>query len=129
MMTLHSGHSGRSTSRNVRPVAADYNLEHAPLRSDKPVDESAGTGLLRGLTGSFGSDRYSAGILLLILMVVVVLCFILMTDVLTNTTPPIERRDPEQSAREATPTQGANLQPQQATPAGEVAAPLEQATP
>ncbi len=98
-----SGRFDASGARSSSPrLAAQYNLEHDPIQSDGPQEESRGTTFLRELaTGAFASSRFSAGLLLVIVLGVLVLCFWQASMSIINEAGNLKRHDPVERATEA----------------------------
>lgn len=105
-MTLPSRQSGRfesqsSSRESSRRLAADYNLEHAPLQSGETHEDSKGLGFLRDLSaGIFAGGRFAAGILLLFLLIIMAIVFRMTAESVFKDLGQMERRDPMRSAEE-----------------------------
>lgn len=98
-----SGRFDASGARSSSPrLAAQYNLEHDPIQSDTPQEESRGTSFLRELaSGSFASSRFSAGALLVIVLVIMAVCFWKASGTVFGDPQNWKPRDPTQRAAEA----------------------------
>ncbi|MDX1970442.1 MAG: hypothetical protein SFV23_24950 [Planctomycetaceae bacterium] len=98
-----SGRFDASSARSSSPrLAAQFNLEHDPLQSDTPQEESRGTSFLRELaSGSFASGRFSAGVLLIIVLGVMAVCFWKASSTVLDDPQNWQRRDPIERAAEA----------------------------
>ncbi|OYW24578.1 MAG: hypothetical protein B7Z55_01765 [Planctomycetales bacterium 12-60-4] len=100
-----SGRFDASGARSSSPrLAAQYNLEHDPLQSDRPHDESRSVSFLRELaSGGFASSRFSAGALLVVVLVVMAICAYQATMSIVNEVGELKRRDPAAHTMEAPP--------------------------